>query len=315
MLVAWAALSAVADQPARPALYHRLQAASVEVLVGRVLAGSGCVVDPDGTVLTALHMIPPGDASIEIRLPGGQRLPATWIAADVGHDLALLQLPPREGGYAALSLAAAMPAAGTSVSLFGAPLFRHAVLVPGAVARQGTTFEYVNNNYIEVVHVSGMAAGGFSGGPWVDAQGAVIGVQSATMTTKGFQQGICFAVPVEAVRGLLATRQSPTTPTLGAAVEELWEQPAEYVRSLDAEVQGLVAKKAHAQGPAAAAGIQEGEIITAIGTQPVVLRDELLRAVWQLPAGDPVTLTVRDRQGQNPREVVVRLGGLHRPER
>ncbi len=293
-------------------LYDRLKQASVEVLVHRRLGGSGCIVGSDGVVLTAAHVLAHSKQNVEVLTPTGCRLPASLIAIDEGHDLALLQLPRQSGGYPALALAKEMPAAGERIHLFGAPLFRHAVMLQGSVARNGTTFEYVEGHYIEVVHVCGATAKGVSGGPWVNARGEVVAVQSSMMSLGNAVQGIAFVAPIDAIRHLLATKQSPAVTTLGTGVEELWEQPPEFLKAVDRNAEGLVLRQVKKQGPAAKSRIGEGEIITAIDGKPVHLRDELLRAVRNKKVGEKVTLTVLNAHGENQRQVEVRLDRIDR---
>ena len=111
--IAWISLSGLANaaesalSPAR--IYEQAKQASVEILVDGHHGGSGCFVSDDGLVLTAAHIPGRPGRLLEVLTPDGGRLKATVAAVDLGHDLILLRVEPREGGYAVLKLAAEVP--------------------------------------------------------------------------------------------------------------------------------------------------------------------------------------------------------------
>ncbi len=293
-------------------LYDRLKRASVEILVERRLAGTGCVIQDDGLILTAAHLFRQSRNEIEVLMADRVRLPATLIAVDEGHDLALLELPKRETPIPHIPLAEQMAAPGKHAFLFGTPLFRHAVMIRGVVARKGTTCEFVDGHYVEVMHVGAIAPKGTSGGPWVNGRGEVIGVQSSGMALGDAQQGIAFVAPLPAVRKLVESKKSAKTPTLGIAVEELWEQPPQYLKKIDRQVTGVVAKIVKKDGQAAKTGIVKNEIISAVDGRPVQFRDDFVQAVRRRSVGNSVKLTVLDAEGKKRREVSIPLVALER---
>ena len=288
-------------------LYSQVRQAAVEILVDRHLAGSGCIVHADGMVLTAAHVIKNVKREIEIVSSGTGRATGTVVAVDAGHDLALLKLPNRRKPYAFLPLAKEFPAAGTTSFLYGTPFFRHDVMIPGVVARNDTTFEFVDGEYIEVIPLAAMAARGFSGGPWVNARGEVIGIQSSAMSLGDALQGLAFAAPLKHARQLLKSRESTTHISLGAGVEEIGEQQPGFLETLPADASGLVVRVVHKGGAIDVAGIAINSIISAIDKKPVERRDELLRALWRHQPGDTVELTVSAPDGTQKRTVSVRL--------
>jgi putative serine protease PepD len=127
------------------------------------------------------------------------------------------------------------------------------------------------------------------------------------------QQGIAFAVPFSAVRDLAASKQSTSTPTIAAAVEEIWEQPPEFLAALDENVRGLVARVVKPGGPAAAAGIENGAIITSVDGRLIEYRDDFIRAIRRKKPGEAVKLVLADSRGRDPKEVSVRLASLEVP--
>ncbi len=237
------ALAAILPASARaedlpPAAYEKAKAAAVEILVNGHLNGSGWIADAKGLVITAGHVVEQPDRRFEVRVPGVGRTDARLLAVDLGHDLAMMSIEPRKGGYPCLKLADKWPAPGTAVYVIGAPLYRHGLLAPGAVAGSETAFEYYADRFNEVMHVAATVPRGMSGGPWIDAAGEVVGVQSGVMSQSGVPIGIAFSCPLPAMRGLLERKHSAATPALGLIVEELLVAGPQDAGPLRAEGRG-----------------------------------------------------------------------------
>jgi putative serine protease PepD len=290
-----------------------VQQAAVSILIDGAHKGSGFFVDPTGLVATASHVVKGKAEGIEIVSPAAGRLQAEKVAVDLGHDLALLRVPRREVPYPALRLADRVPPPGSRVFLFGDPLFRRRLLLTGAVASEEPTYCYAPgvDGYVRAFYVTGPAPTGTSGGCWVDAAGRVVGVQAGYLNTAAKAPvGIAFVSPADALRGLLATRQSPDTPTLGALLEDLWTQPAGYIARFPKGTTGVATVKPQPDGPLARAGLTKESLITAVDGAPVTCLDGLLAAVRSKRPGDEITLEILDPDHKPKRTVQVRLGTL-----
>lgn len=296
---------------APPELYRLASEASVEILTDDHLDGSGFIVHPSGIAVTAAHAVTDPRRRIEVRSGTLGRHRVTVIARDVGHDIALLRLPPRAEPYPALPLADRPAVVGSDVWLFGAPLFRHGVLLAAMVARDKPTFEYLPDQqyYLRVYHLSGPSPVGTSGGPWLDARLSVVGLQSGLMHDGGAPVGIAYMAPVEAIRRLLERKTDAETPTMRVGFEELWEQPDAFRRQFPERLEALVAVRVTPGGPAARAGLRPQDVITHIDGRRVRLRDEILAAIRSRRIGAPVELKVL-RPGVAPRSVSVTLARL-----
>ncbi len=315
--VVWGLLWTLAVQsvPAQEAdtddsLYERAKRASIEILVDDHMAGSGWFAEKNGLAITAGHVIGRPGRRVEILSPVAGRRKAEVLAVDLGHDLALLKVEAREGGYPALRLAEKMPPAGDRVFLLGAPIFRHAVLLPGMVARNDTALEYYNDQYVEVVHVAATVQNGMSGGPWLDRHGDVIGMQSGVMSLNAIPIGVANMVSLDAIRELLKDRRTAATPTLGIAVEETWQQDRKLLDRYPPSTEGLVARVLRSDGPAARAGLKQWDVITAADGRSVRLTGHLVRIVREKKPGESIRLTVLGPNGTGTREISVRLGKL-----
>jgi serine protease Do len=294
----------------RSQIYEKAKAASVEVLVNGHLNGSGCFVDPKGIVLTAAHVIEDPGRRIEINNPRAGRLAATVLAVDLGHDLALLKVESPKDNFAALEAADQEPSPGSEVFLLGAPIYRHAVLVPGKTASAGTTFEYYTEHYIEITHYAAMVPMGMSGAPWLDSAGRLVGMQSGVMSQNSIPVGIAFVAPLAAVRKLVKDRQSPATPTLGVAVDELWQQDRKTLDRFPPEKEGLLVSGLQDDGPAARSGLKRGDLIIAAAGKRVRLSEDLLRIVLGKHPGDTLELTALGPDGTGERKLSAKLGTL-----
>ncbi|MBL9176148.1 MAG: serine protease [Verrucomicrobiales bacterium] len=276
-------------------LYRRCQASCVEVLIDGRHAGSGWFASPDGFVVTACHLLgDTADSRIELLSGDDSRIPATRVAVDRGHDLALLRTASRRGPGQWLPLASQVPGIGETLFQYGAPLYRSGVLQSGRIASERTAYEYYGDlhEYVEVMHVSGMMQGGTSGGPWLNGRGEVVGLQSGVMSMEGRPVGIAYLVPAEFLRVLLQTTQDVQTPSLGLGVDELWQQSGEFLRKLPEGTEGLVVAVLQGDGPAAKAGLRVQDVIVSVDGGKVIRIREFLRKIRAHRPGDTVTLGV-----------------------
>jgi S1-C subfamily serine protease len=298
------------DEKSPSPVYQKAKAAAVEVLLNGHLNGTGWFVDPKGVLFTAAHVLERPGQKVEVTSPTIGRVPAEVLAVDLGHDLALLKISVRSEPYPALALAEKPCEPGEDVFLFGAPIYRHAVLIRGTAARDDTTFEYYEGRYNEVTHISATVPVGMSGGPWLNSRGEVVGLNSGVMSLNGLPVGVAFAAPLSAVRRLATSRRSAATPSLGAAIEELWQQDAKAIGRFPPQTEGLMVAILEDGGPAARSGIKQGELITAADESKVRLSEELLRLIAKKSPGQPIDVRVLSPDGTGERTATVTLGKL-----
>ena len=299
MMVAAALLTGRAWADPAPDLYDRAVAASLEILEDDRFGGSGFIIDASGLAITAAHVVNEPRRRLEVRSPAAGRLRVEVVARDVGNDVALLKLPPRAEGYPALEVAATRPPVGAEVYLLGAPLYQHAVLLAGRIARRAETYEYLSDEgyYLRTVHLSAPSPVGTSGGPWLNWQGQVVGLQSGLMKDDAAPVGIAYMAPLDALVALIARGRNAQTMTLRVGFEEMWEQPREFLARFPPRTEGLVAARVRGGGPGARAGLKERDVVTHVDAQKVSLRDELMARVRATPMGVALRLTVL-RPGQ-----------------
>lgn len=295
-------------------LYERVRAAGLAVLANGHQVGSGWFADPDGWALTASHSIGLND-DVQVVTADGSRLAAEVVARDPGHDAALLRVDLDGKAVAFLRFTDADPDVTDVVHLFGHPVYRTGLLLRGAVARAETSYEFLGGppRYVHVMHVSGNAPTGMSGGPWVDAEGAVVAMQSGMITVgKGVYTGVSFCAPREPLRSLAAGRADVPTTTLGSGFEELWQQPARTVARFPRNASGLLPRAILVGGAASAAGLTENDLIVSFGGERVESVRALLSLVRAAAPGDLVEAEVLRADSHARRTVTLELGQLTR---
>ena len=307
------------DQPSKAAapasnsqtFYQQLRHVTVEVLVNGRISGMGTFVKTDGLIISAGHLFEKPGQRIEILSTAIGRHEAQIIAIDRGHDLALLRVTLNEGektlSTPAVELAESMPKAPEQIYQFGAPVCRRGVLQTGTIARDETTFEYLGDQKasVEVIHVCATAQQGTSGGPWLDRQGRLLGVQSATMMVGGSPAGVAFVSPLSSIKNLLKTQKTASTPTLGVAVEELWQQSSDFIQRFPQGTEGIVLKVLHKDGPADRADLKKMDMVTHVDGKRVRWISDFLKAVRLHKPGEKVELELMLPDGAGTEKVHV----------
>jgi S1-C subfamily serine protease len=292
-------------------LYAKVVPACLEILVGGRLDGSAAIVSEKGLVLTACHVIRKKSKSYEALSPTLGRHPLELVCTDRSHDLALLSLPKREKPYPFLKVARNIPNEGRPSYLLGAPVFRHNLLITGYVAKKKSSFEWYDGAFAETFAIAGIGAGGTSGGPWLNAKGEIIGVQVASMTLGDVHQGIASAIPPTAIRSLIEKKETVVTPTIQAAVEEIWGQSPEFLEKIKPNTKGLLLRQVSKVGVAAKAGLKDEEIILKVGGKRIFERIEpFMQMLRRKKPGDTLLLHIANSKGEGQRAVKIKLAGL-----
>jgi putative serine protease PepD len=170
-------------------------------------AGSGIVIDTDGTILTNAHVIS-GATSITVTLAGETKArPATVIASDTSRDLALLKVDDTSGLVAAplghssdTAVGDQVVAIGNALALSGGP-----TVTEGIVSALNRTIETDSGTLNGLIQTDAAISSGNSGGPLVNAKGEVIGMNTAVATSSGTinASNIGFAIPIDALRSFV----------------------------------------------------------------------------------------------------------------
>ena len=292
----WAAVAA--------AVQGAVVAIDVQTTSGEAL-GSGVVVDAKGHVVTNNHVVDGIQGStLQVTLSDGRIYDATVAGTDASTDLAVVTIknPPSDLTVAQFGDSDKV-AVGDPVMAVGNPLGLANTVTTGivsAVNRPVTPQDpsvpstSANQPVTNAIQIDAAVNPGNSGGPLFDAQGQVIGITSSIATTSGSSGsiGLGFAIPVNLVQNIaqqLIDSGSAQHAYLGVSLVSA-TATADGVTRLGAQV-----KEISDGSPAAAAGLQVGDVIVAVNGQPVGGSDSLAAFVRAMASGDKATLVlVRD---------------------
>jgi S1-C subfamily serine protease len=236
---------------------------------GGMAGGSGVIVTPDGYALTNSHVVH-GSAGIEATLADGRTLLADLVGDDPASDLALLRLPA-EGHLPCAHIGDSNGLrVGDYAIAVGSPFGLSFTVTSGIVSALGRTLRGAHGRAIEgVIQTDAPLNPGNSGGPLLDSEGRVVGINTAVFMPA---QGLCFAIPSNTatfVIGEFLRHGRVRRAWLGVGVEEVL-LPARVV-SVNAlpHARGVAVRGVEAGGPAAATGLIVGDILVGLDGKPV----------------------------------------------
>jgi putative serine protease PepD len=271
-------------------------------------SGSGVVMSADGYVLTNNHVVTldssTEQATVQVRTADGTLYDATVVGTDPTSDLAVVKLSGA-GGLTPASFANSDDVqVGDLAVAIGAPLGLSNTVTDGIISatnRAVATGSDQEQTVIDALQTDAAINPGNSGGPLVDAEGKVVGINTAiaSVASSGLpgQQssqsgniGVGFAIPANT-----AKRIAQEIIDTGSATHALLGVSATTASDNAASVVGTGAQLVTVQdgSPAADAGLQVGDVITAVGDRVVTSSTELTAAVRSATPGDKITLTVR----------------------
>jgi serine protease Do len=264
-------------------------------------AGSGFVIDPAGFVVTNNHVV--GNASrVVVSLQDGTELPARVVGTDELTDLALLRVEPKEqmpsvpwGSSGTIRVGQWVLAAGNPFGLGG-------TVTSGIVSARGR--EIGAGPFDDFIQTDAAINPGNSGGPLFNVAGEVIGINTAIYSPSGASAGIGFATPSDLARGVIdQLRRDGRVERgwLGIAVQDFGGEEGTPVSRRGAQIQNV-----ERAGPAARAGLRQGDVVTALNGERIETSRALIRGVAGTPPGQTVRLTLQ-REGRQ-RELAVQVG-------
>jgi putative serine protease PepD len=254
--------------------------------------GSGFIVDGEGTVVTAAHVVDEASA-VKVILQDGTVRSAEVLGVDDATDLAVIRFDPEGIELHPLEIGDSSELkVGASVAAIGAPFEYAWSFSTGIVSGLDRTIQAPNGFTVShAIQTDAAVNPGNSGGPLLDAEGDVIGVvdQIATDGSADQSSGVGFAVPSNLVSAELAQLEAGETVEhayLGVSTGTASEGTA------GAQVAEVVPGSS-----AAEAGLQQGDVITALGEASIASTEDLVAAIAERKPGETVTLEV-ERNGQ-----------------
>ena len=272
--------------------------------------GSGVVLDTDGNILTNYHVIE-GAQSISVST-GDASYDATVVGSDESSDLAVIKIDAGDAALTPIEVGdSSTLQVGDWVMSLGSPFGLEQSVSTGIVSSlyRSTMLQNTSGNtiYTNLIQTDATINPGNSGGALVNDEGKLVGINSLIESYSGSSSGVGFAIPgnyaVEVAQKLIAG-QTVTHAYIGGSFQTV---TANNARSNTLSVnQGAYVAELADDGPAAQAGIQKGDVITALDDEEITSSDALVLAVRSHSVGDTVTVTLM--RGSKQMQVQVTLG-------
>ena len=267
-------------------------------------AGSGIIIRPDGLIATNAHVIS-GFDGIQVHLDDGRTFDAEIVGQDLISDLAVLRIGAEDLPYVvptgsdALRVGDWVLAVGNAVALRGGP-----TVTLGIVSGRDRTITTELGQLFDLIQTDAAINAGNSGGPLVDLDGNVVGINTAIMRQAqgiGFAVSSYVAVPIldslietgRYIRPLIGLTGADVTPALGLGLDE-----------------GVLVTSMPRGGPAYASGIRVGDIITSLNGIPTADMPSFLSTLWSFRPGDEISVAFQS--GGKTRTVKLTL--IERPQ-
>jgi len=266
-------------------------------------SGSGVVISPDGYVLTNYHVIE-NATEVIVTLPGGEEFEAEIIGTDYITDLALLKLNGRNFPYATLGdsydliIGEWVIALGNPFGLFD--ISKQPTATAGIISAVDMDFGPQKGRvYKDMIQTDAAINRGNSGGPLVNSMGEVIGINTFIYTASQFTEGsigIGFAIPINLAKDiaeeLKVSGKVDRSFSTGLAVERLTTEVAKYLNV--PFTKGVIVVEVEAGSNAEKAGVEIGDIISAVNGQKINSSREILKIIKEsdLRSGNRIKLTL-----------------------
>ncbi|MEX1153535.1 Do family serine endopeptidase, partial [Parvibaculum sp.] len=252
--------------------------------------GSGFVIDPSGVVVTNNHVIDGAD-KIEVIFMDGTTLPATLTGRDPKTDIAVLKVESRTPLPFVELGDSSKARVGDWVIAIGNPFGLGGTVTAGIISALNRDIHA--GNYDDFIQTDASINRGNSGGPLFDMEGRVVGVNSAIISPSGASVGIGFAVPATTVRPIVdqilehgETRRG----WIGVRIQTVTPEIADSLGL--APVRGALIAGLDESGPAAAAGIETGDIVLSFDGRNIAAMRDLPRVVAETEVGKTVDVEI-----------------------
>lgn len=263
--------------------------------------GSGVIISQDGYIVTNSHVISKAD-NIIVMLNDGRKATAKVIGNDVESDLAVIKVDLT--GLKPLGFREQSTQVGDVVLAIGNPFGVGQTVTQGIISATGRTGLGINT-VEDFIQTDAAINPGNSGGALVDAYGQLVGINTAIFSRSGGSMGIGFAIPTEIVKlvmnGIIKDGKVHRG-WLGIELQSSMKDPTK----LSDDTQGVEVMNVMRDGPAAKAGLQKGDIITAMDNKPVNDANTLIQMVARKAPNSVVNLQVM--RNKAPSSVNVTLG-------
>jgi serine protease DegQ len=272
--------------------------------------GSGVIVSNDGLILTNDHVVASAD-EIEVALADGRKLSAKVVGTDPDTDLAVLQVDAKD--LPAITFAASDKLSiGDVVLAIGNPFGVGETVTQGIVSALGRNHLGINT-YENFIQTDASINPGNSGGALIDADGNLVGVNSAIYSRNGGSMGIGFAIPASLAKQVMeqiALSGSVTRGWIGIEAQDITPELAESFKLPQAR--GSLIAGVLRNSPADVAGIKAGDVLLAINDKEVADSSNMLNLIAVLKPNEKAVLKIA--RAEKEIKISVTVGKRPKPE-
>ncbi len=249
--------------------------------------GSGFIIDKQGYIVTNNHVIDGAD-QIKVKLADDKEYNATVVGRDPNTDLALIKIPASKDLIPLPLGDSSKMAVGNWVLAIGSPFGLEQTVTAGIISAKGRIIG--SGPYDDFIQTDASINAGNSGGPLINMDGQVIGINTAIIAQG---QGIGFAIPINMAKSIITQLKEKGTVTrgwIGVGIQDLTDDLANYYG--DKGKKGVLVTEVYKGDPADKAGIKTRDIILAVDGQSVSSARDLSRLIANTPVGKVTKITV-----------------------
>jgi serine protease Do len=266
--------------------------------------GSGFFISADGYAVTNNHVVQNAE-NVQVTTIDGKTYTAKVIGTDSRTDLALIKIDGKDFPYVKFS--DTTPRIGDWVLAIGNPFGLGGTVTAGIVSARGR--DIGAGPYDDFIQIDAPVNKGNSGGPSFDMDGNVIGVNTAIFSPSGGSVGIAFDIPADTAKNVITQLREKGSVTRGWIGVQIQRVTPEIAESLGLKkAAGALVSEPQPNSPAAKAGIESGDVITAVDGNSVSDARDLARRIGTMSPGTTVKLSIL-HQGQE-KTVMLTLGTL-----
>src|SRR5437899_6394673 len=258
--------------------------------------GSGVIVTKDGYILTNNHVVDGAD-ELKVSLQDGRDFMAKVIGRDPKSDIAVIKIDGKD--LPAVPMADSDKVeVGDVVLAVGNPFGIGQIVTTGIVSATGRAGA-IGLDYEDFIQTDAAINPGNSGGALVDAEGRLIGINTAILSRSGGNQGIGFAIPANLARDVMQSLVKDghvVRGYIGASVQTLTPELAEAMK-LKGEPSGALVGEVTPKSPSEKAGMKTGDVITSVNGKKISDARELRLIIGSMAPGSKAQMGV-NREGQ-----------------